>query len=66
MSLTPDIHIPDEALEAAAKDAYNTWRDKIRIEERDSMDADMLDEVAPEWDDLGSNRQDWIAQTRAA
>lgn len=64
--MTDTITIPPAALEAAAKAAYNKWRDKIRAEERDTMDADMLDACAPEWDDLGRNQQDWIEQTRAA
>lgn len=65
MNIDP-AQTPDEAVEAAAQAAYNKWRAQIMAEEHDTMDEDMLDDVAPQWNDLGSNQQDWIDQARAA
>lgn len=60
------ITIPPEALEEATKASYNKWRDKFRAEQRENIDADILNEIAPKWNALGANRLDWIEQTRAA
>ncbi len=62
-----DPRIPDEAVEAAAKAAYELWCETIRKHETDTFGSEIMDDLYQSWDDFGGEvKADWLDQARAA